>query len=65
MSWDSRSFTRVSEGGREAIAQQLAGDVLAATYASDFRRELASACRGLTGADYGDDAEDLARDACA
>jgi titin len=50
---------------REAIARQLAGDVLAATNASDFRRELASACRGLTGADYGDDAEDLARDACA
>ena len=50
---------------REAIARQLAGDVLAATYPSDFRRELASACRGLTGADYGDDAEDLARDTCA
>ncbi len=50
---------------REAIARQLAGDVLAATHASDFARELASACRGLTGADYGDDAEDLANDACA
>ena len=50
---------------REAIARQLAGDILAASYPSDFRRELASACRGLTGADYGDDADDLARDACA
>ena len=50
---------------REAIARQLAGDVLAATHAADFRRELASACRGLTGADYGDDADDLANDACA
>ncbi|MDE0116692.1 MAG: fibronectin type III domain-containing protein [bacterium] len=50
---------------REAIARQLAGDILAATYAADFRRELASACRGLTGGDYGDDPEDLARDACA
>ena len=50
---------------REAIARQLAGDILAASYPADFRRELASACRGLTGADYGDDAEDLARDACA
>jgi len=49
---------------REAIARQLAGDILAATYAADFRRELASACRGLTGGDYGDDPEDLARDAC-
>ena len=50
---------------REAIARQLAGDILAASNPSDFRRELASACRGLTGADYGDDADDLARDACA
>ena len=50
---------------REAIARQLAGDILAASYPSDFRRELASACRGLTGADYGDNADDLARDACA
>ncbi len=50
---------------REAIARQLAGDVLAATYPADFSRELASACRGLTGADYGDDAEDMANDACA
>ena len=50
---------------REAIARQLAGDVLAATHAADFRRELASACRGLTGANYGDDADDLAADACA
>ena len=50
---------------REAVARQLAGDVLAATHAADFRRELASACRGLTGANYGDDADDLAADACA
>ncbi len=50
---------------REAIARQLAGDVLAATYPADLRRELASACRGLTGADYGDDADDMANDACA
>ena len=50
---------------REAIARQLAGDILAASYPSDFRRELASACRSLTGANYGDDADDLARDACA
>ena len=50
---------------REAIARQLASDVLAATYPADFRRELATACRVLTGADYGDDAEDLANDACA
>ena len=50
---------------REAIARQLVGDVLAATHASDFRRELASACRRLIGADYGDEADDLARDACA
>ena len=50
---------------REAIARQLAGDILAASYPSDFRRELASACRGLTGANYGDDPEDLGRDACA
>ena len=49
---------------REAIARQLAGDVLAATHPADFDRELASACRGLTGADYGDDPEDLANDAC-
>ena len=49
---------------REAIARQLAGDILAATYAADFARELASACRGLTGADYGDDPADLANDAC-
>ena len=50
---------------REAIARQLAGDVLAATRPADFRRELASACRGLTGADYGDSPVDLAADACA
>ncbi|WP_420432659.1 fibronectin type III domain-containing protein [Candidatus Poriferisocius sp.] len=50
---------------REAMARQLAGDILAASHSSDFRRELTAACRGLTGADYGDDAEDLARDACA
>ena len=50
---------------REAIARQLAGDVLAATVPADFRRELASACRALTRADYGDDPDDLARDACA
>ena len=50
---------------REAIARQLAGDVLAASNPADFARELASACRGLTGADYGDDADDLANDACA
>ena len=50
---------------REAIARQLAGDVLAASHPADFRRELATACRGLTGADYGDDADDLANDACA
>ncbi len=50
---------------REAIARQLAGDVLAASNSADFARELASACRGLTGADYGDDADDLASDACA
>ena len=50
---------------RESAARQLAGDILAATYPSDFRRELASACRRLTGANYGDDPADLARDACA
>ena len=50
---------------REAIARQLAGDILAATYAADFARELASACRGLTGANYGDDPAHLANDACA
>ncbi|MCY3635877.1 MAG: fibronectin type III domain-containing protein [bacterium] len=50
---------------REAIARQLAGDILAATYAADFARELASACRGLTGADYGDNPAHLAEDACA
>ena len=50
---------------REAVARQLAGDVLAAQYPADFRRELVSACRGLTGGDYGDDADDLAEDACA
>ena len=50
---------------REAVARQLAGDVLAASNPADFARELASACRGLTGADYGDDADDLANDACA
>ena len=50
---------------REAIARQQAGDTLAATHPADFRRELASACRGLTGGDYGDDPEDLDDDACA
>ena len=50
---------------REAIARQIAGDTLAAMSPSDFRRELASACRGLTGADYGDDPAHLADDACA
>ena len=50
---------------REGIARQIAGDTLAASNPSDFRRELASACRGLTGANYGDDPDDLARDACA
>ena len=50
---------------REAIARQLAGDILAATHPSDFRRELASACRALTGARFGDDPADLANDACA
>ena len=50
---------------REAIARQLAGDILAASNTADFARELASACRGLTGADYGDDPADLANDACA
>ncbi len=49
---------------REAIARQLAGDILAASNPADFARELASACRGLTGADYGDDPADLANDAC-
>ena len=50
---------------REAIARQLAGDILAATHPSDFRRELASACRALTGARFGDDPTHLATDACA
>ena len=50
---------------REAIARQLAGDILAATYPSDFRRELASACRALTGAKFGDNPAHLATDACA
>ncbi|WP_419848258.1 fibronectin type III domain-containing protein [Candidatus Poriferisocius sp.] len=50
---------------REAVARQIAGDTLAAMNPAAFRRELASACRGLTGGDYGDDAEDLAADACA
>ncbi|WP_419925865.1 fibronectin type III domain-containing protein [Candidatus Poriferisocius sp.] len=50
---------------REAIARQLAGDILAATYTADFRRELATACRGLTGADYGDNPAHLETDACA
>ncbi len=50
---------------REAIARQLAGDILAATHASDFHRELSSACRALNGADYGDNPADLARDICA
>ena len=34
---------------REAIARQIAGDTLAAANPAAFRRELASACRGLTG----------------
>ena len=50
---------------REAVARQIAGDTLAAMNPAAFRRELASACRGLTGGDYGDDADDLAADACA
>ncbi len=50
---------------REAVARQIAGDTLAAMNPAAFRRELASACRGLTGGDYGDDADDLAGDACA
>ena len=50
---------------REAIARQIAGDTLAAMSPASFRRELASACRGLTGGDYGDDPAHLANDACA
>ena len=50
---------------REAIARQLAGDILAATHSVDFRRELASACRALTGAHFGDNPAHLATDACA
>lgn len=49
----------------EAIARQLAGDILAATHPADFRRELASACRALTGASNGDNPARLATDACA
>ena len=45
----------------EGLARQLAGDILAAKYAADFRRELSDSCRDLTGADFGDDpaAEDV------
>ena len=50
---------------REAIARQIAGDTLAAMNPAAFRRELASACRGLAGGDYGDDPAHLANDACA
>ncbi|MYH73160.1 MAG: fibronectin type III domain-containing protein, partial [Acidimicrobiia bacterium] len=50
---------------REAVARQLAGDILAASHPGDFRRELASACRALTGARFGDDPAHLATDACA
>ncbi|WP_419846071.1 fibronectin type III domain-containing protein [Candidatus Poriferisocius sp.] len=50
---------------REAVARQIAGDTLAAMSPASFRRELASACRGLTGGDYGDDPAHLANDACA
>ncbi|WP_419925868.1 hypothetical protein [Candidatus Poriferisocius sp.] len=32
---------------------------------ADFPRELATACRGLTGADYGDNPAHLETDACA
>ena len=50
---------------REAIARQLAGDILAARYPADFWRELAASCRGIIGEDYGDVPADLATDACA
>ncbi len=50
---------------REGIARQIAGDTLAAMNPAAFRRELASACRGLTGGDYGDDPAHLENDACA
>ena len=50
---------------REAIARQLAGDVLAALNADDFKAILQDECRRLGGADYGDDPAHLAEDACA
>ena len=53
-------FTR-----REAIARQLAGDVLAATHPAEFQRELAKSCRKLTNANYGDTPAHLSQDACA
>ena len=50
---------------RQAHKRQLAGDILAATYPADFRRELASAFRALTGSKFGDNPAHLATDACA
>ncbi|WP_420432672.1 fibronectin type III domain-containing protein [Candidatus Poriferisocius sp.] len=50
---------------REAIARQLAGDILAATFPEQFQIRIRNSCRALANADYGDNPADLAKDACA
>ena len=50
---------------REAIARQLAGVTLAATFPEQYQTRVQDSCRALVNADYGDDPADLAKDACA
>ena len=50
---------------REAIARQLAGDTMAATFPEQFQTRVQTSCRTLANADYGDNPADLATDACS
>ncbi|WP_419925851.1 fibronectin type III domain-containing protein [Candidatus Poriferisocius sp.] len=50
---------------REAIARQLAGQILAARFPEQFQTRLQSACRSLAHTDFGDNPADSAKDACA
>ena len=50
---------------REAVARQLAGDILAALNPAAFQAAVKDECRRLSGANYGDDPAHLAEDICA
>ncbi|WP_419920026.1 fibronectin type III domain-containing protein [Candidatus Poriferisocius sp.] len=50
---------------REAIARQIAGDILSALHLTEFNTTLAEECRRLQNTNHGDNSQDIGNDICA